>query len=297
MTTPTEKKIISVLVCVYNHENTIEASVNSVLEQKLPRGYTLEILIGDDNSSDNSASLIDKMAAENSKTIKSLKNEKNVGGSKNFTQLLNEACGKYITWIEADDLWLTKTKLLTMISYFEINPQFYGIGHLVTKNIKPQIPRSPNSTHQFKLAHLIAGKVFPVTSLIVKNPGKDVINQLIEDVNSGPRNAGDLIIAFWILNISDILIINQELAHYNFVMNKSASNYNSITDMDQKFKDKALMLNVIKKRYPEIFLMILRIKFIALYLLNVLKRKSKSNFFGKINTIYLLMFNSKSVLK
>ena len=57
-----QKTLISVLVTTYNQEQYIEKALRSVLEQECDAD--IELLVGDDCSTDNTPEIIEKLAAE-----------------------------------------------------------------------------------------------------------------------------------------------------------------------------------------------------------------------------------------
>ena len=52
--------MVSVIMLAYNHEKYIEYALESVIEQEI--SFPIEILIGDDASSDSTAAIIEKRA-------------------------------------------------------------------------------------------------------------------------------------------------------------------------------------------------------------------------------------------
>ena len=63
------KHKISVIIPIYNCAEWIEKCVNSILNQKLPNFYELQVVLVDDGSSDNSGKICDTLAHENSVVI------------------------------------------------------------------------------------------------------------------------------------------------------------------------------------------------------------------------------------
>ena len=91
---------VSVLLSVYNSENTIGKSIESLVSQSYKN---IEILIMDDNSSDLSFKIC-KDYESNYENIQVFKNEKNVGLTKNLNFLINISKGKYLARQDADDI-------------------------------------------------------------------------------------------------------------------------------------------------------------------------------------------------
>lgn len=107
-------ELVSVIMPSYNTAQYISNSINSVLSQT----YTnWELLIVDDCSTDNSLEIINSFKDQR---IRVLQNEKNSGAaiSRNFA--LREAKGKWIAFLDSDDIW-AKDKLQKQIKFMEEN--------------------------------------------------------------------------------------------------------------------------------------------------------------------------------
>ncbi|MDF2882517.1 MAG: glycosyl transferase [Clostridiaceae bacterium] len=87
---------------MYNSEKYIYETVKSVLNQNYDNK---EIIIVDDGSSDDSASIVKEMAEKFGSKIKYYYQE-NGGVSKARNIGIKKANGKYIAFIDSDDLWL-----------------------------------------------------------------------------------------------------------------------------------------------------------------------------------------------
>jgi len=86
---------------VYNGERFIRKALESVISQTFT-DWTL--LISDNNSTDNTLSIIEEFAQIDSR-IKYIKQEENIGALKNFNYLAEQAESPYFIWFAADDVW------------------------------------------------------------------------------------------------------------------------------------------------------------------------------------------------
>lgn len=94
----------------YNSERFISESISSVINQT----YTdWELIVVDDGSIDNS---VDAIKSFNDNRIKLLVNDKNRGIAYSRNRALREAKGKYIAFLDSDDIWLP-TKLESQINF------------------------------------------------------------------------------------------------------------------------------------------------------------------------------------
>lgn len=92
--------LVSVIMSVYNGEDTIEKSILSILNQDYDN---LELLLLDDFSDDKTFDICKKYS-ELSKKIKLYRNEKNLGLTASLNILINESSGSYIARQDADDI-------------------------------------------------------------------------------------------------------------------------------------------------------------------------------------------------
>lgn len=95
---------ISVLIPVYNVEKYIRDCLISVFNNTIIN--KAEIVLINDGSIDNSMQIINDMSLENPevfKNIKILDNQINKGIAYTRQRLMNEACGKYLIFIDSDD--------------------------------------------------------------------------------------------------------------------------------------------------------------------------------------------------
>jgi len=94
-------KMVSVVIPCYNHGIYIDECVNSVLKQTIS---CFEIIIVDDNSSDDTSRIVKRQESKNPK-IKTFFHEKTFGVScaRNFG--IRQAVGDYILTLDSDD-WI-----------------------------------------------------------------------------------------------------------------------------------------------------------------------------------------------
>lgn len=89
---------VSVIIPVYNLEDNIEVSVQSVLNQTFKN---LEIIIVNDGSTDNSLNIINKLKETDERIV--VVNQNNSGLSEARNSGLNIATGDYIYFLDGDD--------------------------------------------------------------------------------------------------------------------------------------------------------------------------------------------------
>ena len=93
--------LVSVIIPVYNVEWIIEKTINSVQRQTY---RNLEIVLVDDCSPDKSSEIINRMMKEDER-IKYYKLEKNSGAAVARNRAIKESKGRYIAFLDSDDMW------------------------------------------------------------------------------------------------------------------------------------------------------------------------------------------------
>lgn len=96
-----DNQTVSVIIPVYNAEKYLEESILSVLAQSYK---DIEIVLVDDYSADRSRKIIDDLC-KNYKNISCHYQEKNQGVAVARNIGLNLAKGRYIAFLDSDDLW------------------------------------------------------------------------------------------------------------------------------------------------------------------------------------------------
>jgi len=91
---------VSIIIPVYNSEEVIEETLESALHQTYD---DYEVIVTDNKSTDNTVSIVEKYAENNSK-LRVFRNEKNLGPVKNWKRCLEESRGEYIKILWSDDL-------------------------------------------------------------------------------------------------------------------------------------------------------------------------------------------------
>lgn len=107
---------VSIIMPNYNCEKFIEETINSVLAQTYENW---ELLIVDDCSTDRSAEII-RNYCKNDDRIKLFIQKNNLGGAAARNRALREATGKWIAFLDSDDLWLPK-KLEKQLAFMAEN--------------------------------------------------------------------------------------------------------------------------------------------------------------------------------
>jgi glycosyltransferase involved in cell wall biosynthesis len=113
---------ISIVITTHNHEKYITQCLESILCQK--GDFQMEIIIGDDCSTDDTRAIAQQFQDKNPGIISLLPPEKNLGVTKNLERCLNACSGNYIAICEGDDYWTDAYKLQKQKDLLELNKDF-----------------------------------------------------------------------------------------------------------------------------------------------------------------------------
>lgn len=120
----TEKELVSIIMPSYNTGKFIRETINSVLNQTYKNW---ELLIVDDCSSDNTDEIIKSI---NDNRIIYMKNNKNSGAAVSRNKALREAKGKWIAFLDSDDLW-KEDKLERQIKFMKDNNYYFSYTNYI----------------------------------------------------------------------------------------------------------------------------------------------------------------------
>jgi glycosyltransferase involved in cell wall biosynthesis len=111
----------------YNHEDYIAEAIESVLKQETD--FSIQLIIGEDCSTDNTRAICEKFAVKFPDKILLLPAEKNLGMMKNFVRTFEKCDGAYIAFLEGDDHWTDNKKLQKQVDFLIANPEYSACFH------------------------------------------------------------------------------------------------------------------------------------------------------------------------
>lgn len=115
-----KEELVSIIMPTYNCEKFIEETIQSVLTQTY---QNWELLIIDDCSSDNTKDIVNKYVI-NDNRIKYEILETNSGAAIARYTAIKKANGKYIAFLDSDDLW-NEQKLEKQIKFMQKNNYYF----------------------------------------------------------------------------------------------------------------------------------------------------------------------------
>lgn len=201
--------LVSIIVPIYNAENTIDATINSVLSQTY---INWELILINDGSIDKSHDLIS--IYDDPRIIYLQQNNKGVAFARNYG--LSLAKGEFVAFLDSDDLW-SNTKLERSIEIIEKNncDLVYSNIKIFTKTINDAAsytytePIKENDNY----LRLLIYDYIPTLTVVVKKSILDKIGYFDTDLHG--TEDWDL----WIRIAKEhkIKFISDELAYYRYV--------------------------------------------------------------------------------
>ncbi|MGA9854231.1 MAG: glycosyltransferase [Gammaproteobacteria bacterium] len=111
--------VVSVLMFAYNHGPYLAQAVEGVLAQQID--FQIELLIGEDFSTDNTREIALRYQSQNSNLIRVITADENVGVQRNWQRLVLAGRGEFLAHLDGDDYWLPG-KLKLQLAYMIANP-------------------------------------------------------------------------------------------------------------------------------------------------------------------------------
>jgi len=167
--------LVSIVIPCYNHEQFIQSSIQSVIDQTYKN---IELIIIDDGSKDNSISKIQEMVTlcEQRFVRFEFRSRANIGVSSTLNESIEWCKGKYWTACSSDDFY-HKDKILSQVEYLLENEncrfcvtESYVVNDLSKEIIKETNLYNVNLKDNITFTDIFLFKVhLPVTGMYVKD--------------------------------------------------------------------------------------------------------------------------------
>ena len=220
-----KRSLVSVLMTAYNREKYIAEAIESVIASTY---QDWELIIVDDCSKDRTVEIA-KSYESKDKRIKVYLNEKNLGDYPNRNKAASYAKGKYLKYLDADDL-IYPQGLYVMVMAMERFPEA-GLGTQI--NIREYFKPYPVllSSNEVFQKHFIAG------GLLFSGPTGTIIRRdTFEKVGgfSGKRYLGDTELWFKLSSITPTVIFQSSLiwwrVHPDQEITREKTNFQVVID-------------------------------------------------------------------
>lgn len=231
--------LVSVIMPSYNSEATIEESILSVLKQKYENW---ELIISDDNSTDNTINIIQDYAKKDHR-IQVVRHTINKGAGFARNAAIERAAGRYIAFLDSDDLW-DEYKLSMQIAFMEENNIAFTYSQYRKIDMQGNLGRiiSPPSTITY--AELLKSNVIGCLTAIYN---QEVLGKTFMPLI---RKRQDMALWLDLLKITEkAYCIPSVLAYYREGQKSLSSNKYKILISQWYFYRNYIGLNVLKSAY------------------------------------------------
>jgi len=261
------KTLVTVLIVTYNHLNTFEKAIKSVLEQKT--NFDFKIWVLDDASTDGTSDLVRKYAELYPEKVVPVIRPHNLGAIQNVFQALQRIDTKYYATLESDDYWCDENKLQIQVDILENNPDCSmcchnsyrrypnNEGHL--QHNSPYI-RDKVKSGKYKFPKKICRKQYIEPHYSSRMYRTSCLN--LEKLKNPVIVCYDIASMFWFLSFGKMYYTDKIMSVYNFNYSgvysgadSTTQHYmsgNIINQINQEFdyKYNAMFLRFFKKRIP-----------------------------------------------
>ncbi|OOG69875.1 glycosyltransferase [Flavobacterium sp. A45] len=152
--------LVTIICLCYNHGAYVVESLNSVINQSYP---SIELIIVDDSSTDNSKKVITNWLEKNPQ-IQFIANKTNLGNTKSFNKALKLAKGEYVIDLAADDLLLPNCVTLQIDAFKKSGYKnlgvVYGNVKLISENGTFDSYYFPVNTQKKVIENRITGDIY-----------------------------------------------------------------------------------------------------------------------------------------
>jgi glycosyltransferase involved in cell wall biosynthesis len=195
--------LVSIIMPSYNTGRFIKETIESVLAQSYP---AWELIIVDDCSTDDTDDVVSQYLAD--KRIRYIKNDTNSGAAVSRNKALREAKGKWIAFLDSDDLW-EKNKLENQIKFMEENNYCFSYTNYIEID-ENSVPNGKMVTGPKKITKTgMFNYCWPGCLTVMYNAEKIGLIQ-IKDI----KKNNDYALWLKVCKKADCFLLNETLARY-----------------------------------------------------------------------------------
>ena len=252
---------VSFCVTYYNQESFVEKSLNSIFSMEIPCDF--EVIVGDDGSSDNTLSEVQKFIDRYPNKIKvfmqdRIATEKTINrASSNRFNIAKQATGNYVMFLDGDDYYCDKTFIKKALTILNNNKDLIACGanfKFIYSDNREEIFQQKLQEGKIKSIDYIAKGLYTHSGAILfKNILTKESISFLERINNFDDNA----ITIYMLQFGDLYYIDIPIYCYyqcsNGLWNQcnniekdilNAIDYKFMIIMAPKFK-----LEILKRQY------------------------------------------------
>ena len=234
--------LVTVLLVTYNHVDSFDKAIQSVLSQKT--NFPFKIVVLDDASTDGTSDLVKKY--EDLPNVKIVIREASAKGN-NLYLGLKEVDTKYYAILETDDYWCDENKLQMQVDALENNPDCSFCAHntlinyTATQKTKNYI-NSPTRKYTFP-PKKISRKYYIEPHTSSRLYRTECLN--LDEIKNPRIATYDIANNFYFLTKGNLYYIDRIMSVYNYT-NKGV--YSGVSSYLQRFKS-ASVINKLNEEF------------------------------------------------
>lgn len=128
--------ILSVIVCTHNRAKLLKETLSSIFNQR--RDFAMEVIVSDDCSTDNTVVMLTQLRKKYP-CLRINVTPENYGPAGNWASAMKLVRGKYVAFLDDDDLWTDANRMKILVDYLDTNPSVdvvYTDGYVFKENSK-----------------------------------------------------------------------------------------------------------------------------------------------------------------
>lgn len=230
--------LVSICCITYNHEKYIRETIESFLKQEV--NFPIEIIIHDDASTDETATIIKEYTAKYPELFFPIfqnKNQYSQGIKPIIKYVFPCVRGRYIALCEGDDYWTDPHKLQKQVDYLErnLNVSFVATNYSIYDEKTNQTKKVATSKRIDFYTLLKRKNQIPTLTTCIRS---EYIFDYIREINPLEKNwpVGDYPLWLYLSQKGKIGVIPEYTANYNKRLN-SACHYTDIKKQYQFYLD------------------------------------------------------------
>ena len=215
-----ESPLVSFIVAVYNEQDHILKSINSIIDQTYNH---LEIIVVDDCSNDQTKNILASIKDERLKVIR---NDENLGLTKSLNIAIQHTNGQYLARQDSDD-YSAAHRIETQLSFIKDNPNVklvgsnYFVVDYIGKNIKTS-NNLPVTDREIRFYSIFDNPFVHSTVLI----DSSIVDKSRPFYNEDYKTSQDYELWLRIIEEHSTFNINEKLVYFRFHNRSLSSSYN-----------------------------------------------------------------------
>lgn len=247
-----ENPLVSICCITYNHEKYIAQALESFLMQVTD--FSVEIVIGDDCSTDNTPHIIEEYNKKFPGKFRILKRDKNLGSEVNFIKSIQACRGTFVALCEGDDYWTDPNKLSIQVDALTERPEFtvcvsnYSILNEENKTISTKIN---NAEYKIQEEHVINKEnifnpfLFQTHTIFFRR--QSLRKKIFKEIK-----CGDVFLAAELLSNGKGLFLDINFGVYRLHKGGVYSKKSELEKFKMEYVRSRAMTNYFKNTYPEL---------------------------------------------